>query len=72
MALVDVVARATDEAILAVVAKEYWIPTREWRCWEYLCSELEILEEIAWPTALKLGGAAFQYGEDRAEALQLR
>jgi hypothetical protein len=72
MALVDVVARADDEAIAAAVATEYWSPGHEWRCWEYLCSELEILEEVPWPDLPGLVGAKFSYWEDRKEALRIR
>jgi hypothetical protein len=72
MALVDVAANSTDAATLAVVAKEYWTPTRTWRCLEYLAQELEVIEEIDWPNTLEMSGALFSFGEDRAEALRLR
>jgi len=72
MALVDVAARERDEATFAAIAGEYWQPTRTWRCWEYLCSEIEILEKLPWPDAGLLAGASFAFGEDRAEAKRLR
>jgi hypothetical protein len=72
MALVDVAANSTDPATLAVVAKEYWTPTRTWRCWEYLAQELEVIEEIVWPNALEMSGSFFFFVEDRAEAVRLR
>jgi hypothetical protein len=72
MALVDIAVHAADESVRAAVAREYWHPTREWQCWEYLCSELEIVEEVPWPDLAMLAGASFRYGADREEARRLR
>lgn len=70
MALVDIACHASPECFGAL-AKEYWVPSLEWRCWEYVDDRFTVLCEVPWPESAMLAGARFRYGCDRATAKQL-
>lgn len=65
MALVDVAARIENDQVFNVAAKEYWHPSHNWLCCEYLCAEVQILAEEKWPEQDMLAGASYSYSMDR-------
>ena len=50
--------------IAASVADEYWTPTKEWKFWEYISPEIEVLKELGWPSASELASAIDAYRRD--------
>jgi hypothetical protein len=60
-----------DPATLAKIIAEYWNPTREWKCWEYLGSSMTPIADELPPVFLDQMGAKYRYGEDFNLAHQL-
>lgn len=68
MVLVDFAFRNAGPGKFPNIAREYWSPTFEWRCREYLCASFEILESLPMPDSNDLAGAAYRYVEDWSTA----
>lgn len=41
-----------DLEIAKLYAKEYWVPTQEWKFWEYLNSEITVHRKVATPSLI--------------------
>jgi len=54
MALVNFAFKESDPNAFAVIAREYWQPSRKWCVWEYLCAEIEVVGEERWPDVIGL------------------
>ena len=70
MCLVDAIAKNLEKnnRILSSLAGEYWKPTRDWRFFEYLSSEIRVMTQVPWPTAPKLGAVSISHSTDVAAA----
>ena len=51
-----------DVAIL--LTDEYWAPTQEWRCWEYISPDIAVLDRQPWPDSIALSIALAAYTKD--------
>jgi hypothetical protein len=60
-----------NPAIVAAIAEEYWRPTPKlWCYFEYLGPTMTIIDRVAAPNMLALGGGSMAYENDHATARQ--
>jgi hypothetical protein len=71
MALVDLVCRQSSTDCIEKLSKEYWEPTRQWKCWEFIGHELTVARVEPWPDKGMLAGAKYRYGLDRDVGMNL-
>ncbi len=58
-------------ATLEQIITEYWNPTCEWKCWEYLGDAMTPTADEVMPDIFMQAGAKHRYGEDLVLARQL-
>jgi len=55
---------AGEKDVALLLADEYWAPTQEWRCWEYINPDIVVLERQPWPDLMALPLALAAYTKD--------
>jgi hypothetical protein len=61
MALVGIAFRHKGTDKLNEIVDEYWQPKKDWNYWEFLCSDLEIIERVEVPPARDIEEAREAY-----------
>jgi hypothetical protein len=67
MRLAEAVAKKLSEgknSLAEALAKEYWTPGLEWKFWEYISPEIEVMAQIPWPTPMDRANADATYNND--------